>query len=139
MVGGFRLNTSFDLGEQAGNNGKHRLGTSLTDSNGPLALAVATEHNKAQLDAGDTRQQDLMLAGSYDFGIAKSFVQLARHTMLKQDIEYRTSQLGVWVPVGSAVVLASWGHTQYTSPISRKTRNSITTVYDYFLSRRTDV
>lgn len=138
-LGGFRLNTSYGFGEQPNNSGANRLAASLTYNNGPLALAAVAERNKAQIDVGETRQEDLMLAGSYDFKVVQAFAELARHKKTTLGIEYRTLQLGASVPIGPAKLLASWVRTNYESPVIELKRNTISVVYDYFLSRRTDV
>ncbi|WP_338759549.1 porin [Massilia sp. METH4] len=136
---GIKLNASYGLSEQAGQGDNDRLGASLTYTNGPLAVAMAMERNKAQLDPGETRQDDAMLAAAYDFERGKGFLQIARHKKNSMDIEYWTSMVGATVPIGAGNLLVAWGRTRYEAAALRKNRSSTTVVYDYVLSRRTDI
>jgi predicted porin len=143
--GGLSANLHYQLGEVAGNNGKHNAGANLLYFGGPLALTAFYQKVKVDNPFGATNipeQKAWMVGGTYDLKAAKLF---ATYGQTSQDVDPRkdkTVSLGATVPVGPGKILASWAQTKrsgVTAVGSDPKRNTASLGYDYDLSKRTDL
>lgn len=119
-------------------------------------VPVTTGIDKNTVTGYFANQKVIDLGTSYDFGVAKAFLQ---YTSIKTtqsitaadavdatidavNAKTKIYQIGVSVPVtDKATFLASYGESKYKSaPTATSTKDRVLTVgYDYFLSKRTDV
>jgi len=119
---------------------KGRFGYSANYSGKSLSVAVAGEALSAPIVAGETRQNALAGAVSYDLQSLKVAGIYQRYEQKSLGNEYRVLTLGATVPFGVHKLIASWGRTdldQATGSDVRRTGLAIT--YDHFLSKRTDI
>lgn len=107
------------------------------------ASATLTYVKSGIATAYDASEKVLGLGASYDFGVAKAFLQ---YTTIKQDSATANKdtiyQVGASVPVTEkGTVLASFGKlsNKLTSNGAKETDTVFSVGYDYALSKRTDV
>ena len=107
------------------------------------ASATLTYVKSGIATAYDASEKVLGLGASYDFGVAKAFLQ---YTTIKQDSGTANKdtiyQVGASVPVTEkGTVLASFGKlsNKLTSNGAKETDTVFSVGYDYALSKRTDV
>lgn len=114
---------------------------------GPLSLMAAYgDHGKSSAAGGMAtayagKQKVTSLNGSYDFGMAKLFLQYTDVDNDNTSVDDEIYQIGATVPVSSAGrVMVSYGQqTEDTTPTT-KTKNKIFSLgYDHSLSKRTGV
>lgn len=118
-----------------GNSNGGNWGADVGYASGPLAAAVVFQEVKKDgaTPVADTRTWQLN--GTYDFGVAKTFLQYGEVKNLTVPNTYRISGLGAKVPVGAGALLAQWGRL---SPKTGSDRNTLSLGYDHNLSKRTD-
>lgn len=140
-----RINFSANTPEEpAGGPGVGRnLGASVSYITGPFAAVLAAEKIKNSalpLPAGFNRQTAILLGATYDFTIVRVYGQVGRVKteagVPDQAILY---QLGLALPIGNSLILASYGHSHAKSSL-RAVTDSISSIgWDYFVSRNTDI
>lgn len=139
VIAGFSASLHAGTAELAGTH-KGRFGYSATYAGKALSVAIAGEALSAPIVAGETRQNVLAGAVSYDFAVVKVAGIYQRYEQKTLGNEYRVASIGATVPIGANKVIASWGRTdldQATGADVRRTGLAIT--YDHYLSKRTDV
>ncbi len=118
-------------------------GGSMAYLTGPFAVTLAIERIKNSampVPAGFRHQVAIQLGATYDFKFMRVYGQAGR---VKTDaaVDTRTVlyQIGAAVPVGTGLVLVSYGRAQASTPSSRITDQTSSLGYDYFLSKNTDI
>lgn len=163
--GGLRATVQYGFGEVAGDSSTNRISASATYMSGPMGFSLAVARDKLPLAfVTEEKQTSYLVGGFYDFGVARLFAQYAQTTQkftTTADREFKTTQLGAAIPISVASkLLVSWGRTKIdlpagvsaysptpAAPIPAGTRtlgvdpkrNTLSTVYDYNLSKRTDI
>ncbi len=121
----------------------HNIGLSLSYITGPFAVTVVGERirNSAQpLPAGFERQVVLQAGATYDFKLIRVYGQAGRiKTEATLDARTVLYQLGAAVPIGTSLVLVSYGRSHTTTPLTGTTDRTAAIAYDYFLSKNTDI
>ncbi|GAB2840113.1 porin [Pseudoduganella ginsengisoli] len=157
QLGGFTVEAVYGAGEAAGDSGAGRqLGASVAYAQGPLAVRLAHHHrdnNSATVkNAGSAR--NTVATAVYDVGVVKAHLAygvdqgvnsaLPRNTANPYGIavtpstDSRVLLLGVTVPVGQHVWLASWIHKDDRS-VRNQDASQWALGYRYLLSKRTDL
>ena len=119
------------------------FGASVSYITGPLAATVALERieNSPQaIPAGFHRQTAVQFGATYDFKFVRVYGQ-AGHVKTDATLDEKTTlyQLGAAVPIGTSLILASYGQAHKKSQLSGTTDRTISLGYDYFLSKNTDI
>lgn len=125
-----------------GSNGPN-LGLSVSYITGPFAATGVVErirNSPAALPAGFEHQMAYLAGATYDFSFVRVYGQVGRVTT-DADVNARTTiyQLGLAVPIGTSLILASYGHSRTKTRLDGTTDRSAAIGYDYFLSKNTDV
>lgn len=147
--GGLTANIHYQLGEVAGNTGKHSAGINALYFNGPLALTAyyntvevpsSILFNSIGAPNGAASQKAWMLGGSYDLTVAKLFATYGQ-TSHDIDLQDKTVSLGASVPAGPGKVLVAWAQTDRNGAAvgADQKRDTASVGYDYDLSKRTDL
>lgn len=108
---------------------------------GPLSAAL-TYVKSGESVAYDGEEKIWALGASYDFGVAKAFLQYTAIDDQSFDNEDKIYQLGVSVPLSDkASVMASYGkQTNKLDGSGSKEKDTVFSLgYNYMLSKRTDV
>ena len=149
-MAGVQANLHYAFGEQAGQSGANNIGANLTYRTGGLALTafyeqadiLGTPSSPSYVDG--TKNQNWMLGGSYDLGVAKLYAtygESEKEAAFAQTLDQTTYSLGVDVPLSKAGTLklaAAQSDRDFSTQIDNK-RTTVTLGYDHFLSKRTDV
>jgi predicted porin len=142
---GFSFVAQGSAKEATGSSNKNSYTAAATYAAGPLAATLtyvkAGKTTAPSLTAYTANEKVWDFGTSYDFGVAKAFLQ---YTDIKDDTNANKDkifQLGVSVPVTEkAAILASYGQLKdKTSAGVTKKDNILSIGYDYTLSKRTDV
>lgn len=116
-------------------NGGRNTGLSGQYFSGPLGLAAAWQKVEKGATVADTTTWQL--SGSYDFKVAKVFLQ---HGQVDNDTtgnKHNITGIGASIPVGNpGKVLMQWGQID---PKAGAKRTTISVGYDHHLSKRTDL
>jgi predicted porin len=122
---------------------EHNLGASIAYITGPFAVAIAAERIKNSalpLPDGFDRQTIYQIGVTYDFAIVRVYGQVGRvktdATLDEQTILY---QLGFAVPIGTSLILGSYGNSHIKTSVRAVTDATTSIGYDYFLSKSTDI
>lgn len=103
---------------------------------GPLAVSLV--HQQVKKD-GTTPTQDTdttQLGASYDFGVAKAFLQLGQVDNDTTGNDYAISGIGARVPLGAGAVIAQYGQI---APQTGADRHTLSVGYLHNLSKRTEL
>jgi predicted porin len=135
-LGGVYVDTFYGFGEVAGDSTKSRsLGGALRYANGPIEVALA--HHQLNNAAGTDSAKNTLLAGRYDFGVAKASFGYAINKGTGTE-DSRDALFGVAVPFGASKVLASYiRHDDRSAANSNATQWALG--YFYSLSKRTSL
>lgn len=147
--GGLTANLHYQLGEQAGSNGKNNVGGNLLYFNGPLSLTAFYENAQMTnpVPALQNRSKTWFVGGGYDLNAVKLFATYQK-TAVEHDVsgttdqDFKTWSLGASAPVGAGKILAAWAQTKANNVVAAgadATRNTASLGYDYNLSKRTDL
>ena len=121
----------------------YNYGTSVAYITGPFAAVVAYERIKnssAPMPAGFQRQQAIQAGATYDFTILRVYGQVGRvETDATVEDQANIYQLGIAVPFGTSLILASYGNSHAKSSVRTATDKITSIAYDYFLSKNTDI
>lgn len=143
-LGGFKGSVLYSAGEKAGETSKNRIGISGFYSIGKFAGTLAYQTVDSQLDdptaAKDDKQSAALLGVDYDFGAAKPYVQYQKmkNTAAAGNVDYKTYQLGVSVPIGKSAILVSYAHTSI-SAAADSTYKTFALGYDITLNKKLDL
>jgi predicted porin len=163
-LSGFTGTLIHGLGEVPGRTGVNNTGLHVTYEGGPLTGVVSAQRNRTAAVAPSTGQdpltgvvsaqrnrtaavapstgQDAYLVGAaYDLKVAKVFASTVRTSADVTNVDTRTYDLGVAVPVSAAgQIWLEWANTKRTAPGSADTkRDTASLAYDHRLSKRTDL
>jgi predicted porin len=142
--GGFSGQVAYSLGEIAGSNSVGRsVGFSAGYAAGPLAVFVAYhDQNLAAAGVANGDANTALLAGTYDFGVAKLHAAYARNkgesAAGATTIDRDDAMLGVSAPLGAGRILASWIRRSDDIGADRDA-DQIALGYTYDLSKRTNL
>jgi predicted porin len=130
--------------EPAGGPGVGRnLGASIAYVTGPFAVVLAAERIKNSglaVPAGFDRQTAYQLGATYDFKLIRVYGQVGRvKTEAAVDDQAILYQLGLAVPLGNSLILASYGRSHLKSSVRAVSDRTSSIGYDYFLSKNTDI
>lgn len=103
---------------------------------GPLAGSLVHQRVKKDGASPVADTQTTQFGGSYDFGLAKAFIQYGEVKNLTTDNTFKISGLGARVPMGAGALLAQWGQINAKSSADRKT---LSLGYVHSLSKRTEL
>lgn len=150
--GGLQASVAYSFGEANSTAVNRRVGGSLSYEQGPLFAAYSFERvHRPALPAPPAvpaanqiaAQQTDQLALSWEFPVAKVFLSHGRTNIdlpNANEREFRTTQLGFSVPLGTGFLLASTARTTREQTALQGVRRSTHSLgYDHFLSRRTDL
>jgi predicted porin len=143
-LGGFNGQVAYSLGEVAGSNTIGRsFGLSVGYTAGPLYVSLAY-HDQNLVAAGvdNGNANTALLAGTYDFGIAKLHAAYARNegetATGVTNIDRDEAMLGVSAPIGAGRILASW--IRRSDDIGgNRDADQYAIGYTYDLSKRTNL
>lgn len=118
-------------------------GGSVAYITGPFAAIVAVEkirNSPLPVPGGFERQMAIQAGATYDFSIVRVYGQVGRvKTEATVDDQAILYQLGVAVPIGNSLILASFGRSHVKSSVRAVTDRITSIGYDYFLSKNTDI
>ncbi len=138
-----RVNVAYNADETTGGGGGHNVGASLSYITGPFAATVVAERvrNSAQaLPTGFDQQVIFQAGATYDFNFVRVYGQAGRiKTEAAADAKTTLYQLGAAVPVGTGLILASYGHSRTSTSALDATDKQGSIAYDHFLSKNTDI
>lgn len=103
---------------------------------GPWAAAIVVQDVKKDTTVALADTHTTQLNGSYDFGVAKVFLQYGEVENDTTHIDRKLTDLSVRVPVGKGAVIAAWG---LNTPETGANRKTTSVGYVYPLSKQTDV
>ena len=119
------------------------FGGSVAYITGPFAAIVAFERIKNSalpVPAGFRHQTAVQVAATYDFSVLRVYGQVGRvETAGAIDDQAILYQLGIAVPIGNSLLLASYGNSHQKSSLRGITDRTTSIGYDYFLSKNTDI
>lgn len=135
-LGGFSADAGYGFGEVAGDGAKSRnIGAAIGYAQGALNVKLA--HHQLNNAAATDKTSNTLLAGSYDFGVAKASLGYAINKGAGT-ADSNDAIAGVSVPFGASKVLASYiRHNDKTT--ANKDANQWAIGYIYSLSKRTDL
>lgn len=137
-LGGFRFGTTVTTKESAvgvGNGGNWSVGASYGGS-GRFAASVVHQNVKKDAAGAVPDTATTQLGASYDFGLAKAFLQYGQIKNTTLSNRTRITGAGVRVPVNSGAFVAQYGSMDLRVGVDRKT---LSLGYLHTLSRRTDL
>ena len=135
-TGPFSTEVTYSFGEQAGNNSALRqMGLNADYNKGPVYAGFA--YHKANDATGNDSIRVSLLAGTYDFGVAKLHGAYAwnKGTGTQDSTD---GMIGVSAPAGSGTVLASYIRHN-NKAVSNADSNQFALGYIYPLSKRTSL
>ncbi len=103
---------------------------------GPLAVSLVHQQVKKDGAAAVAATDTTQLGASYDFGVAKAFLQLGQVDNTTTGNDYTISGVGARMPLGAGAVIAQYGQIAPQTGADRKT---LSVGYLHSLSRRTEL
>jgi predicted porin len=103
---------------------------------GPLAVSLVHQQVKKDGAAAVADTDTTQLGASYDFGVAKAFLQLGQVDNTTTSNDHKITGLGARVPLGAGAVIAQYGQI---SPQTGADRNTLSVGYLHNLSKRTEL
>jgi len=140
-----RINVAANFSEDppGGPTTGRNYGGSIAYITGPFAVSLAAEkiqNSPLPVPGGFERQVAFQLGATYDFNILRVYGQVGRvKTEATVDDQAILYQLGVAVPFGNSLVMASYGNSHVKSSVRAVTDRITSIGYDYFLSKNTDI
>ena len=118
-------------------------GGSIAYITGPFAATIVAErirNSPLAVPGGFDRQVAIHIGATYDFSIVRVYGQVGRvKTEASVDDQAIMYQLGLAVPIGNSLILASYGNSHVKSTVRAVTDRMTSIGYDYFLSKNTDI
>ncbi len=130
--GGFKTGAMVTSKTGNGSNWSVNLGYGA----GPLAISLVHQQVKKDGAAAVADTDTTQLGASYDFGVAKAFLQLGQVDNITTGNDYTISGVGARVPLGAGAVIAQYGQI---SPQTGADRHTLSVGYLHSLSRRTEL
>lgn len=130
--GGFK--TGAMVTSKTGNGGNWSV--NLGYGAGPLAVSLVHQQVKKDGAAAVADTDTTQLGASYDFGVAKAFLQLGQVDNTTTGNDYAISGAGARVPLGAGAVVAQYGQI---TPQTGADRNTLSVGYLHNLSKRTEL
>ena len=112
------------------------LGANVGYAAGPLAAALVYQDVKKDGVAPVPDTRTWQLDGAYDFGVAKTFLQLGQVKNTTTNVTYRLVDVGAKIPAGNGNVLVQYGRL---SPDAGDKTNTVSLGYSYNMSKRTEL
>lgn len=137
---GFTADVLYGLGEVAGDTSAARqLGSSIGYAVGPVNVRLAY-HNRNGNPSTVASTKNTMLAGTYDFGVAKMHLAFSDNSgpAAKGSVDNRDYLIGATVPLGVNTVRASYIRKDDRTAANRDANQFAVGVF-HALSKRTDV
>lgn len=137
-LGGFRFGTTIATKESTagtGNGGNWSVGMSYSGS-GPFAASLVHQNVKKDAAGATPDTTTSQLGASYDFGVAKAFLQYGQIKNTTLSTSTKITGAGVRVPVGAGAVVAQYSAMNPSASADRKT---LSLGYLHTLSRRTEL
>lgn len=103
---------------------------------GPLAVSLVHQQVKKDGAAAVADTDTTQLGASYDFGVAKAFLQLGQVDNDTTGNEHTISGVGARVPLGAGAVIAQYGQI---APQTGADRHTLSVGYLHNLSKRTEL
>ncbi len=103
---------------------------------GPLAVSLVHQQVKKDGTAAVADTDTTQLGASYDFGVAKAFLQLGQVDNDTTGNDYTISGIGARVPLGAGAVIAQYGQI---APQTGADRRTLSVGYLHNLSKRTEL
>lgn len=103
---------------------------------GPLAVSLVHQQVKKDGTAAVADTDTTQLGASYDFGVAKAFLQLGQVDNDTTGNDYTISGVGARVPLGAGAVIAQYGQI---APQTGADRHTLSVGYLHNLSKRTEL
>lgn len=139
-LAGFTGNAFYGAGEVAGNTTAGRfMAVSGAYNAGPVFATLA--YTSAQNATGTNAKKSLLLAATYDFGMAKAH---AAYSTIKDDglaaaaIDTRVYLLGLTIPMGAGAIVADYIRNSNEN-LTNANANHFALGYTYALSKRTNL
>lgn len=130
--GGFKTGAMVTSKTGNGSNWSVNLGYGA----GPLAVSLVHQQVKKDGAAAVADTDTTQLGASYDFGVAKAFLQLGQVDNTTTGNDYTISGVGARMPLGAGAVIAQYGQIAPQTGADRKT---LSVGYLHSLSRRTEL
>ena len=131
LIAATKSGTSGNINSNGGN-----WGANVAYAAGPLAAALVYQDVKKDGAAPVPDTRTWQLNGAYDFGVARTFLQLGRVKNTTTNVTYRLADVGAKIPVGSGNVLVQYG--RLSPDVGNKT-NTVSLGYSYNMSKRTEL
>lgn len=131
LIAATKSGTSGNINSNGGN-----WGANVGYAAGPLAAAVVYQDVKKDGVAAVPDTRTWQLDGAYDFGVARTFLQLGRVKNTTTNVTYRLADVGAKIPAGSGNVLVQYGRL---SPNVGDKTNTVSLGYSYNMSKRTEL
>lgn len=112
------------------------LGANVGYAAGPLAASLVYQEVKKDGVAPVPDTRTWQLDGAYDFGVAKTFLQLGQVKNTTTNVTYRLVDVGAKIPAGNGNVLVQYGRL---SPDAGAKTNTVSLGYSYNMSKRTEL
>ncbi|MDO9144589.1 porin [Rhodoferax sp.] len=135
VFGGFSGALTIGLGEDktATDSASRNTSVYLKYAAGPLVVGIAHQVDKTVAVADDVK--NTLVAGSYDFGVAK--LNAGYNLADKGTMEDKEYQVGVSVPFGAAAVALGYSNSSSEAPGNNNDGSGYSLVGTYNLSKRT--
>jgi len=133
---GFNFGASWASSESSVASSGHNWGLNASYSQGPWAAAVVVHDVKKDGTAAVADTHTTHVSGSYDFGVAKVFLQYGEVENDTTFNDRKLTDLSVRVPAGKGAVIVAWGKNAPDTGAERKTTSF---GYTYPLSKQTDL
>ena len=136
---GFNASFLYSAGEVAGESGTDKIGGNAFYRVGKFTGTIAYQSVDSKVDDATKPSSDNQTAGllgvSYDLDAVKLFGQYQdmKSKFASGNVDYKTVQAGVSIPLNKASVLISYADTKVTGASNYK-RNTLSLAYTYTLS-----
>lgn len=145
-MGGFNTSVAYAFGEEEGDTGTNKIAANTFYNAGKFGLTAAIQKISGPQPGAiglpvDDSQTAALLGVSYEFDIAKVFVQyqMMRDDLVAGDIDRDTLVLSASIPAGPGSVYLAYGYTDISAAAGDVERDIITLMYNLPLSDQLDL
>lgn len=135
-LGGFRVGASAAFKSSDAATDGRNVGVNASYSGGPLSASVVYQDVRKDGASAIDDTRTVQAGASYDFGVAKAYLQLGKVDNKTKDTSFDIVGLGARVPVGKGAVVAQLGRL---APDSGADRTTLSAGYLHGLSKRTEL